>query len=595
MNMPTTNRKSAIPPRSRPCGNHLIVRPILSSPSPRPLPQVGEGFIELERFFELIEGQLRTPLPLVGEGRVRVSTSHVLNSPHNCLKYSLFPSRPAMLESLTFRLRARTMAQLDGKSKILGPFALAMLAVIAVIDLRSLPLMASYGLSAIFIYSLAGLLFLIPGGLVCAELSTHLQHPGGMYLWIREAFGDGAGFLAIWLEWLNNVIGFPASVSFIAVTLTYLYDPNLVQHKFIILGLTLTILWTTTFICTRGIETTSRLNILGALLGTTIPAFIFIIMGVGWLMGGKPLQFDLSWGKLIPNLQTLNPGFFAAIILGFGGMQIISFHTDDVKNPRRDYPRAIWAAISLIFSMTLFTTLAIAAVVPQQQLTLVSGLVSGIERFFNAFEMPWAASAFVLLLIFSLFTTLNAWFLGPAKGLVIAAHNGFLPRYFSFLNRKQVPANILVLQALIASLVSTLLVFMPDINAGFWILLNLSSQSALMVYILIFSSAIKHRYLRNHQQAESAYQIPGGKRGIWLVGGIGIVTCAIALLTSIIPPTIIKTGDLRYYETILIGSNLIFLSIPLAIIYYYSKRREKAPQPIFSTNKLEGFKALQPE
>src|SRR5262245_20400592 len=95
-------------------------------------------------------------------------------------------------------------------SKILGPFALAMMAIVAIIDLRRLPMMASYGLSSVFFYTMAALFFLIPTGLINAELATKLPLAGGPYAWVREAFGNLPGFFTIWLEWINNVISFPA-------------------------------------------------------------------------------------------------------------------------------------------------------------------------------------------------------------------------------------------------------------------------------------------------------------------------------------------------------------------------------------------------
>jgi amino acid transporter len=459
----------------------------------------------------------------------------------------------------------------SSNKKILGPFALAMIAVVAIIDLRGLPMMASYGLSAIFVYGVAMALFLIPSGLVCAELSTHKQESGGMYAWIRDSFGEKVGFVAIWLEWLNNVIGFPASLSFISVTLMYLFDPGLAEHKGMILASTLIILWLTTFFILLGMKASSRLNMLGALLGTIFPAIVITVLGFSWIILGKPTQIDLSLSHLIPTASTSNPGVFAAIILGFGGMQIIAFHTANAKNPARDYPRAIFAAVGIIFAITLFSSVAVALVVPHSELNIISGLIDGFKRIFTAFNMPWATPVVVLLIVFSLLATLNAWFLGPARGLVVAAENGLFPRIFAYNNKRDMPVNILLLQAVICTLLSAVFLYMPDVSSGFWILLNLSSQSALMVYILIFAAGIRQRYLRRSMDVSEGYVIPGGMWGMVLVASSGIVTCVIALICSLIPPMNINTGNIWHYEAILIGSNLVFLAIPLGIIYYYSR------------------------
>ena len=116
---------------------------------------------------------------------------------------------------------------MSDQHRVLGVFALAMISVCAVINPRGAPLMASMGFSAVFFYLLAALLFLLPSSVICAELGSTWPKAGGVYLWVRKAFGDKTGFLAIWLEWINNVISFPASLSFIAATLALHYLPTI--------------------------------------------------------------------------------------------------------------------------------------------------------------------------------------------------------------------------------------------------------------------------------------------------------------------------------------------------------------------------------
>src|SRR5690242_8046126 len=97
----------------------------------------------------------------------------------------------------------------NGSSKRLSVFALVMINVIAVDSLRNLTMGAEYGLALVFFYSLAALLFFIPTVLVTAELATGWPITGGSYVWVREAFGSRLGFLAIWLQWIYNVVWYP--------------------------------------------------------------------------------------------------------------------------------------------------------------------------------------------------------------------------------------------------------------------------------------------------------------------------------------------------------------------------------------------------
>src|SRR3989338_3237898 len=154
--------------------------------------------------------------------------------------------------------------------RVLKVFPLAMIAVSAILSLRNIPMMATMGLKAIFFYFLAALTFLIPSALVCAELATLLPNNGGVYSWVSAAFGKRLGFLAIWMEWLNNVIAFPASLATIVATLSFLGFPIL-QEKYVLFGCMMVILWGCTFFNLLGIKASSRLNVVGALFGTILP------------------------------------------------------------------------------------------------------------------------------------------------------------------------------------------------------------------------------------------------------------------------------------------------------------------------------------
>ncbi len=115
------------------------------------------------------------------------------------------------------------------KNKTLGVFSLVMINVIAIDSLRNLPSNAATGLHIIFYYIFAGIVFLLPCTLITAELATNRPKTGGAYIWVRDAFGPKYGFMTIWLQWIYNVIWYPTILSFIAVNIAYLFNPEWVQ------------------------------------------------------------------------------------------------------------------------------------------------------------------------------------------------------------------------------------------------------------------------------------------------------------------------------------------------------------------------------
>lgn len=466
------------------------------------------------------------------------------------------------------------MQATNHNKRILGVFSLAMMAVAAIINLRGLPLMASEGFSAVFFYVLAALLFLIPSGLVCTELARVFPQAGGLYIWVRETLGNRTGFLAIWLEWINNVISFPASLSFMAATLAYVIMPhnnqNLVENKLYIFAVTLIILWSTTLFNLLGIKASSRLNIVGALAGTLIPGAIIIVLGGFWLASGHAPQISFSFAQLFPDLKISNFAFFAGVLSGYSGMQLIAFHITNVNNPRRDFPLAIFLAVILILCTTILASLAIAIVVPKTQLSLVSGLMAGFTGFFQAFQLQWALPILALLIFLGAVSTLSAWLLGPARGLAVAAQNGHFFKFFAGENSKGAPTRILILQAILASIFASIFLFTPNASTAFWILLDLSSQSTLLMYVLVFSAAIALRYKHN----------PVAKSFNLMAPLAGISVCLMALIMSFVPPAALHVTNVWYYESILIVSNLVYIGIPLLFI----RRVNSMPQMTLDAN-----------
>ena len=132
--------------------------------------------------------------------------------------------------------------------KILGVFAVTMINVIAVDSLRTLPFSAAFGLSLVFFYILAAIMFFLPIALISAELATGWPSKGGIYVWVREAFGERWGFVVIWLQWVYNIVWYPTILAFIAGTIAYLVAPNLAENKIFMLTTILTILWAATLL-----------------------------------------------------------------------------------------------------------------------------------------------------------------------------------------------------------------------------------------------------------------------------------------------------------------------------------------------------------
>jgi hypothetical protein len=163
--------------------------------------------------------------------------------------------------------------------------------------------------------------------------------------------------------------------------------------------------------------------------------------------------------------------------------------------------------------------------------------------------------------------SLAAWLIGPAKGLGIVAEEGNMPPLFDRTNRYGAPVAVLLIQALIGSAISLLYVFLPSVNQAYWILSAMTVELLCIVYILVFAAVIKLRY--SQPDTPRPFRIPGGKAGVWIVGGIGLFGTAFAFIVGLMPPSYFATSGLIYIGAVLLGTFL--LAVPPLVFLKFRK------------------------
>lgn len=452
-------------------------------------------------------------------------------------------------------------------SRKLTVFTLAMINVAAVSSVRNWPTIAEYGAASLFFFALAALLFFIPVSMVAAELASGWPEMGGVYAWVKEAFGHRTGFLAVWLLWAENLVYYPALISFIAGTVAYVIQPELAHNTWYILSFVLGLFWLTTFANLWGLRTSGWISSFGVIFGTLIPGGLIILLGLLWYFQGNPMQISFEFSQLVPHFGSVGElVFFSGVLVSLCGLEMSAVHASEVENPQKNYPRAILLSALLILGLYVLGVLAIAAVIPQEKISLVAGSLQAFSAFVSSYGLGWLTPLIALLLAFGALGTLSTWVAGPSKGLLAAAQDGDLPPLFRKLNRHQMPVALLIGQAVVVSLFSVVFVIMPTVSSAYWILNATLAQLYLIMYILMFAAVIKLRY--KYPYVKRPYQIPGGLAGVWIVAGLGLIGSAATLFIGFFPPAQIATGNSWVYVSFLIGSILIFCLAPSFILLF---------------------------
>lgn len=448
--------------------------------------------------------------------------------------------------------------------KTLGFFQLVMINVIAVDTIRTLPFAAEYGFSLVFFYLLAGVMFFIPSALVSAELGTGWPNTGGIYVWVREAFGKRFGFLIIWLNWIYNLFWYPTIMALVVGAFAYLFDPALASNKVYMASAILISFWGLTLLNCLGMRIASFLSTIGSIVGTLFPMFLIIMLGIFWIFHGHPVEVNFSLRNFFPTAENgSNIAFLSNILFGLLGLEMAATHAAEMRDPLRDYPRSLFTSVFIILGSMMFASLAIAIVVPRQDLSLVTGIMQAFAVFVNTYKLPWLLPCIAAFIILGGMSSVAAWIIGPTKGIMVASRDGSLPLWLGKTNDNGVPIRVLLLQGLIVSVLCLVFILMPTVNSSFWILSAMTAQLALIVYIALFAAGIKLHYRR--PDVKRSYKIPGGNKGIWIVCSMGIFACLSVIALGFIPPKQMHIQNVMAYEMTLIGGIAVLCAIPLLI------------------------------
>lgn len=462
--------------------------------------------------------------------------------------------------------------QMNG-ARPLGIFSIVMITAVSVDSVRNLPATALFGSSLIFFFVLGALLFLLPCALVSAELSSTSTEPGGIYAWIKNAFGAQMGVLAIWLQWIENVIWYPTILSFVAGTIGFLISPALADSKVFLIAVILAAFWGATVINLLGIKSSALFSNFCAVTGLLLPMTLIITLGAVWIFSGQPTQIHFAAQDLLPRLGDSQVWVaLTGIMLSFCGMEIATVHARDVQDPQRTYPRAMLLATLIIVVTLVCGALAIALVLPEKEISLVAGIMQAFQAFFARYQMTWVLPLIALTLVIGGMGSVSNWIIAPTRGLLLAAQDGYLPRHFARENRFAAPKVLLIYQALIVTVVTMVFLLLPSINASYWLLTALAAQLYMLMYIIMFAGALRLRY--RSADRRHGFQIPGRRWGIWVVCIAGIIGSAVTFIVGFIPPSNIQTGGILFYESLLI-TGLLIMSAPPIIIYQWRLKNDQ--------------------
>ncbi|MET8970484.1 APC family permease [Streptomyces hydrogenans] len=452
----------------------------------------------------------------------------------------------------------------DGtKRQFISWLTLAFMTTASVASLRPAPTMAIYGLAAVFLYLLPAIVFLLPTALVGAELASGWS--GGIYRWVSEALGKPLGFLAVWCQFAMTIAYYPSLLAYVASTFAYVIDPSLAENGLYVAIVIVTVYWAGVWVSSRGTRAIAGLSSFGLIIGTLIPGVLLVVLGMVFLGQGNPSAQPMTADHWLPPWTGLaSLVLIVNNFLSYAGMEMNGVHVSSLREPRREYPKAMFLATGLVLLIFILPALAIAWVMPSDQLSLTAGLMQAFGAFFDHFSIGWMTRVVGVMLVCAALGGMLTWLSGPAKGLVLLSRQeGYLPPAFQKFNKAGSPTAIMVAQGVVTTLIGILYAFSDSVSSSYWMFSVITVQIYLIAYLLMFVAVVKLRRTQPH--VERGFRVPA----VAWVATVGFVASVLALVIGFVPPDQFD-GEPLWRYLLIVGGGLFVLGllIPALLLKY---------------------------
>lgn len=431
------------------------------------------------------------------------------------------------------------------------------------------PTFATSKLHLVFYLLLAGFLWFIPVALCAAEMATvDGWEKGGVFTWTGKNLGKKYGFANLFFEFFEITVGFVTMIYFILGALSYVFDwPALNSNPMIKFIGVLVIFWILALSQFGGTKYTAKIAKIGFVIGILLPASILIILALVYILQGNPICIS-NKDTFVPDFTNVNTlVVFVSFILSYMGVEASATHANEMNNPKKEYPLAMFLLVIVAIVVSTLGGLAIASVIPQNQINLSAGVVQTFAVLLGHFTSKniILVKIIALLLAFGVIAEVSSWVVGPTRGMIIAAEEGAIPKSWAKTNEHDVPIYLVIAQGIIVSIWDAVLTFgAGGSNLSFLAAMSLTVVIYLSGYILFFVGYIKAILGKG---LDGAYQMPGGKPVKIVVAIIGFLTSIFAFFISFVPPTSIAGDAVKSHEYMwmLIISYVISLILPFVV------------------------------
>lgn len=393
---------------------------------------------------------------------------------------------------------------MENNHKALRLKDLTLITVSAILLLDTVAASASVGVSSLFWWAFLGLTFFVPYGLMNAEMGTTYPEKGGIYAWVREAFGGRWASRITWSYWINNLLWTPSVFILFSSIFNQLFGLALGLGAQMAMGIGL--LWLAVAVNIVSLDIGKWVPNIGAAI--KILVFLILIGGAFAYVAEHGTANEITWSTLTPSMDD-SLVYLSTIIYGMLGFELMCANPDEIESPTKNVPRAILLSGFIIITMYALGTFAVLAAIPVDDINLVEGLVDTLYLFFGTSEAGRSfAFALGIGVLFTFFSNAVTWCIGCNRAAAEAAIEGELPKFLAIEHKRfRTPLGAALTTGVIGSAVILLYGGLSGSNEElFWSLFACSAVIFLLPYAAMVLAFARMR--RKDPQRPRPYRLP---------------------------------------------------------------------------------------
>ncbi len=421
------------------------------------------------------------------------------------------------------------------------------------------------------------LTFLLPYGMVVAELGTTYDGEGGIYDWVRDGLGDKWGARISYYYWVNYPLWITSlSVLFPPIlNLAFGWEFSLPVQILIELGF----VWIV-YLIGRSKVADSEWVLNGGAFIKVVVAVLVGALGI-WYASQNGFASDMSASTFLPELTNTNAlSYLSIIIFNFMGFEVICTMTDDMADPARDIPKAIIAGGLAIAVIYLFAGFGIGAAIPADQIDPDYGMIVAVQTMVAGTALEPVFQIVCVAFLITLFANMAAWSFGVNSVARYAAEHGNMPKVFaSMISKDDMPNGANLVNAIVASLTLALqLVPIDAISNGlFWMLFGTSVVFLLLTYIPMFPAFLNLR--KNDPNRERVFTFPFKGAMMKVALAVPAIELVLAIVATLVP----------------LSADEVESKVPMLIIFVVLLAIGEVVRIVSAKGRTEEYKGLTPE